>query len=213
MSSTIWSPNPLESVAFFGDLARSRFVPFFARAFTARIPPQFRIGGDCSSLQDLFGCRALRPHVLGGRRGLAMTGEIHDPGQVAGHLPSCESKHSGVFWLQMQHAGNCRGIRDVRWRPQGRLAGLTTQVSVCLQASLSGACTRHCKVGWNLLATSEVHFVGRLPGEGCMGNYGVVLLDVECDQFLKGSEAVERMQIEPAMFERTETRLSIIVFE
>ena len=35
-----------------------------------------------------------------------------------------------------------------------------------------------------------------------MGNYGVVLLDVECDQFLKGSEGVERMQIEPAVLQR-----------
>jgi hypothetical protein len=94
---------------------------------------------------------------------------------------SCESKHSGVFWLQMQHAGNCRGIRDVRWRPQGRLAGLTTQVSVCLQASLSGACTRHCKVGWNLLATSEVHFVGRLARESGMWNDHIVFVHIEAD--------------------------------
>ena len=59
-----------------------------------------------------------------------------------------------------------------------------------------------CKVGGNLLAPPEVHFVGCLPGEGCMWNYGVVLLDVEFDQLLQGSETVERMQIEPAVLER-----------
>ena len=48
---------------------------------------------------------------------------------------------------------------------------------------------RGCEVGGHLLATSEIHLVGCLPGEGCMGNHGVVLLDVECDQFLKDSAA------------------------
>ena len=58
---------------------------------------------------------------------------------------------------------------------------------------------RGCKVGRDLLTPPEVYFVGCLASEGCMWNYGVVLLDVECDQLLKGSEGVERMQVEPAM--------------
>lgn len=58
------------------------------------------------------------------------------------------------------------------------------------------------KVGRDLLASSEVHFVGCLASEGCMRNNGVVLLHEECDQLLKGSEGVERMQVEPAMLER-----------
>jgi hypothetical protein len=33
---------------------------------------------------------------------------------------------------------------------------------------------RSGEVGGDLLAPPEVHFVGRLPGEGCMGNYDVV---------------------------------------
>ena len=58
------------------------------------------------------------------------------------------------------------------------------------------------KVGRDLLTPPEVYFVGCLASEGCMWNYGVVLLDVECDQLLKDSEAVEGMQVEPAMLER-----------
>jgi hypothetical protein len=61
---------------------------------------------------------------------------------------------------------------------------------------------RGCKVGRDLLTPPEVYFVGCLASEGCMWNYGVVLLDVECDQLLKDSEAVEGMQVEPAMLER-----------
>jgi hypothetical protein len=87
ISSTIWSSNPLESVAFFGDLPRSGFVPFFAARFVASMSPQFWFPGGGSSPQYLFGGRALRPHALGGRGGLAMAGEIHDTGQVTGHLP------------------------------------------------------------------------------------------------------------------------------
>jgi hypothetical protein len=68
------------------------------------------------------------------------------------------------------------------------LAGLTTQVSVCLQASLSGACMRHCEVSWNLLAMSEVHFVGRLDRESGMWNDRVVWLHVEADSAPRGGE-------------------------
>jgi len=96
---------------------------------------------------------------------------------------SCDSRHLGVFWLHLQQAGNCRGIWEGRRQRQDRLAGLTTQFSVGLHASIAGPRMRGCEVGGHLLATSEIHLVGCLPGEGCMGNYGVVLLDVECDQF------------------------------
>ena len=65
---------------------------------------------------------------------------------------------------------------------------------------------RGCKVGGDLLASPEVHLVGCLASKGCMRDYGIVLLDVECDQFLKGSERVELMQVEPAVLEGTPPR-------
>ena len=94
---------------------------------------------------------------------------------------------SAFFWHRT-------GIRDIRWRPKGRLAGPTTQVPVCLQASLSGARTGHRKVDWDLFATSEVHFVGRLARECGMRNDRIIFLNIEADQLLQGSKAVERMQ-------------------
>ena len=61
---------------------------------------------------------------------------------------------------------------------------------------------RGCEVGGHLFATSEIHLVGCLASESGMRNDGVVLLDVEFDELLKGSERVERMQIEPAVLQR-----------
>jgi hypothetical protein len=61
---------------------------------------------------------------------------------------------------------------------------------------------RGCEVGGHLLATSEIHLVGCLARESGMRNDGVVLLNVEFDEVLKGSERVEGMQIEPAVLQR-----------
>ena len=41
------------------------------------------------------------------------------------------------------------------------------------------------KVGWDLLAMPEVHFVGRLAREGRMWNDRIVFLHIEADQLLR----------------------------
>jgi len=77
-----------------------------------------------------------------------------------------------------------------------------TQFSVGLHSSITGPRMRGCEVSGHLLATSEIHLVGCLARESGMRNDGVVLLDIEFDKLLKGSERIERMQIEPAVLQR-----------
>ena len=64
------------------------------------------------------------------------------------------------------------------------------------------------EVGWDALATPEVHLVGGLASEGGVRDDGIVLVDVERDQLLQASESVELVQGQPAMLERTPESLN-----
>ena len=53
------------------------------------------------------------------------------------------------------------------------------------------------------ISLGKVDFVGCRSDKSAMGHLGVVLFDVETDQTLQLREAVERMQVQPLMTQRT----------
>ena len=54
---------------------------------------------------------------------------------------------------------------------------------------------------WNLVAGSQVHLVRCLTIEGGVRQVAVVLLDVKGHEFSDGGDGVERVQLEPLMFQ------------
>jgi hypothetical protein len=69
-----------------------------------------------------------------------------------------------------------------------------------MRASLARA--SRGEIDGDLLAMAEVHFIWRLAGKGGMGNNGIVLVDVECDQSFQRRERVELVQKQPAILHR-----------
>jgi hypothetical protein len=92
-------------------------------------------------------------------------------------------------------------------RPSTRLprvfAVLTGQGSVRLQASRARRASPGVELVRDVSARSEVHLIRRLVAEGGVGEAGVVLLDVERDELPERREAVERVEVEPLVLERS----------
>jgi hypothetical protein len=63
------------------------------------------------------------------------------------------------------------------------------------------------KLAGIVVTASKIHLIWRLAGEGRTRNHGVVLLDIEGDELLQGREAVELVQVEPAVFQGPPPRL------
>ena len=59
------------------------------------------------------------------------------------------------------------------------------------------------KLSGNVVATTKIHLIGRLAGEGRMRNHRVVPLHIEADELLQGRKGVELVQVEPAVFQGT----------
>ncbi len=108
--------------------------------------------------------------------------------------------------MQVQHARVCRGIGKARWVLDRRPTSSARQLSVGLQARCSGTRMVGGKLSGTMVATTKIHLIWRLAGEGRMRNHGVVLLHIEGDELLQGREGVELVQVEPAVFQGAETK-------
>gem|GEM_PF-4831845 len=110
----------------------------------------------------------------------------------------------------MQQRGYSKGLFP--WAEGGRGTRLRATVlaskgPVGSDAGILRGSSRPGELVGNRGTGAGVHLVGRLAVEGGMGNDGVVLLDVNGNQALHGGEDVERMEVEPPVFQRTPPRL------
>ena len=75
-------------------------------------------------------------------------------------------------------------------------------VAVYLQSGLACVFPASLKFLGSVVSGAEIHFIGRLTTKRRMRQPCVVLIDVECDQFLEPAEALKRVQVQPLVFER-----------
>ena len=104
---------------------------------------------------------------------------------------SCESRHSRHSLAHLQHARICRATVQTGRVVDRRPTSSARQASVGLQPSCSGTCMAGSKLSGNVVATTKIHLIWRLAGEGRMRDHGVVLLHIEADELLQGREGVE----------------------
>ena len=82
-------------------------------------------------------------------------------------------------------------------------ATLAAQSAIGCQAGLSGSDSCSRKLFRNVAASAKVHLVESLAMKGGMRQMGVVLLDVKRDQLPYRRHAIERVQVQPLMFENS----------
>ena len=82
-----------------------------------------------------------------------------------------------------------------------RLACRARVVSIDDHSRLTCCFPRDLKLTGNLVSSREVHLVRRLAPKCRMRKTGVVLLDVERDESPYRADRIERVQVQPLMFE------------
>ncbi len=96
----------------------------------------------------------------------------------------------------LESAGSARDHRQ-------RLTCRARFVAVHLQSGLACVFPTSLKFLGNVLSGAEIHLIRRLATERRMRQPCIVLIDVECDQFLEPAEGVKRVQVQPLVFERS----------
>jgi hypothetical protein len=105
--------------------------------------------------------------------------------------------------LRSRQCSGESGVHFMR-RCRGQTSGArrASHFTVARDALLARLASPDGKALGDISAATEVHLVGCLAVEGAVGDSLVVLGHVELDEPLDGREVVERVQEQPAMFER-----------